>query len=298
MGKKIILSAKQDHYIVKNLIELIRKVPEIDLKIHDPKADFLDLENLNNLFEDVDLLVVKVGGDASMDLLHYAKLNSIPTIQNIDTILLCKNKVALDHAMRKIFNQNKEIKDDFALAHSWTYSLDVVEDFVQWADDKLPIVLKSHYQHEEYNRFNFLMREPNEIDTFLDLYGKYLFTDLYIQKFIECDGIDRKVYVIGENVFGVKRENPIYIYLRDHPKSIDVEKIETSPYEISKTIKDLALLLSKELDLNLFGFDLIKSKKDDKYYLIDLNDFPGFRGVKNASLKIFNYIMNMLDLNN
>jgi len=290
------ISAKQEHSVIKNLIQKFKDESQLSLKLHNPNKDYLDLKNLDKFFDSIDLMVVKVGGDSSIDLLHYAKIHSIPTIQNVDAVLLCKNKVALDHALRNIFNQNNYLNNNFALALSWTYSLNDIENFIQWSEDKLPIVLKSHYQHEEYNRFNFLMREPREIYTFLDLYGKYLFTDLYIQKFIECDGIDRKVYVIGDKVCGVKRENPIYIYLREHPMSIDVDEIETKPYEISKSVRDLALLLSKELGLKLFGFDLIKANDEDKYYLIDLNDFPGFRGVNNASNLIFEFILRRLDI--
>ncbi|MEJ2279856.1 MAG: hypothetical protein P8Y70_19240 [Candidatus Lokiarchaeota archaeon] len=264
MVKKVILSAKGEHNVIKRLIEDLKCSNDIDLKLHNPNKGLLDLDLLDELFENTDLLVVKVGGDSSLDLLHYAKIHSIPTIQNVDTVLQCTNKVALDQALRNIFNKNKTILKNFKLAKAWTYRLNNVEQFKEWAKDKLPIVLKSHYQHEEYNRFNFLMRKTHEVHKFLDLYGKYLFTDLYIQQFIECDGIDRKVYVIGNNVYGVKRENPIYIYLRENPKSIDVSKIQTKP---------------------------------KKYYLIDLNDFPGFKGIKDAHKKIFNYIIDCINDN-
>jgi glutathione synthase/RimK-type ligase-like ATP-grasp enzyme len=37
--------------------------------------------------------------------------------------------------------------------------------------------------------------------------------------------------------------------------------------------------LGKKLDLKIFGFDLVKPKQEEGYYLLDLNDFPGFRGI-------------------
>ncbi|GAH73524.1 unnamed protein product, partial [marine sediment metagenome] len=112
----------------------------------------------------------------------------------------------------------------------------------------------------------------------------------YVQEFIKCDGIERKIYVIGDKVFGIKRENPIYIYLRDKPENIDVGLIEREKFEITKDILSLSKILSKELNLKIFGFDLVKPIDNDKYYLIDLNDFPSFKGIPMAELELKNFI--------
>ncbi len=50
MSKKIILSVRQDHDVMKNFIEKFQKVERIELVIHDPINDYIDLEDLPNLF--------------------------------------------------------------------------------------------------------------------------------------------------------------------------------------------------------------------------------------------------------
>ena len=227
-------------------------------------------------------------------MLHFAKLYNIPTLHDINIVLMCKDKIALDHALRKAFHENLRNLKNISLPKSWTQSLLDVNRFKEWAANKLPIVIKSHFQHDKYMRFNFLVRKIEEIDKFCKMYSKFLYYDVYIQKFIECDAIDRKVYVIGDKIFGIKRENPIYIYLREKPDSIDVDTISREEFKVPEEMKTLARILSQELKLKIFGFDLIKSNKDNKYYLVDLNDFPGLRGITDIDTILADFIINML----
>jgi glutathione synthase/RimK-type ligase-like ATP-grasp enzyme len=261
--------------------------------LHDPTKDFLDLENISNLLQNINMLIVKVRSECSIDLLHYAKLHNIPTLHNIDTVLLTRNKVALDHAFRKILHDNSKDLKTILLPKSWTQNLSDVNNFKEWAVNKLPIVIKSHFQHDKYMRFNFLVRNIEEVDKFCKMYSNFLYYDVYIHKFIECDGIDRKVYVVGDKIFGIKRENPIYIYMRDKPDSIDVDSIYRDEFKVPQDMKILAKILSRELKLKIFGFDLIKSVTDEKYYLVDLNDFPGLRGIKNIESILADFILTL-----
>jgi glutathione synthase/RimK-type ligase-like ATP-grasp enzyme len=294
MVKKVVFSAKLEHDVIKTVLPILKKkVKDVNLIFHDPTKDFLDLENMSNLLNDVDLFIVKVRTECSIDLLHYAKLHDIPTLHDLDTVLLVRNKVALDHAFRKILHENSEGLGNITIPKSWTQNLLDVDRFKNWATNKLPIVIKSHFQHDKYMRFNFLVREIEEVDKFCKMYSNFLYYDVYIQKFIECDGIDRKVYVIGDKIFGIKRENPIYIYMREKPDFIDVDKISREKFKVPKIMQALAKTLSRELKLKIFGFDLIKSLEDDKFYLIDLNDFPGLRGIKNIDNILADFLLTL-----
>lgn len=292
--KRILISAKKQHDIIKGVIDRLKKIKEYEFVFHDPVEDFLDLQNMAELFKGVDFLIVKIRNDCSIDLLHYAKLHKIATLHDIDTVMTCKNKVALDHALRKAFNDNPDLSEKFILPKSWTQSLRDVKKFKKWAKPRLPIVIKSHYQHDKYMRFNFLVKKIEEVDEFCKRYEQFLYYDVYVQEFIECDGIDRKIYVVGDKIFGIKRENPIYIYLRENPDDIDVDVIEREVYEISDDIRRLARALSEGLNLKVFGFDLIKPIDQDKYYMVDLNDFPGFRGINNIENILVDFILEII----
>ncbi|MFX1498751.1 MAG: RimK family alpha-L-glutamate ligase [Promethearchaeota archaeon] len=299
MAKKVIFSAREDHEVIKRVISKLSKLKEIQLITHDPKKDYFNLSNMPTAFREADLIIVKVRNECSIDLLHFAKINKIPTLHDIDTVLMCKNKVSLDFALRDALLKNPILKRYFSLPHSWNHNVSNILKFKEWAAPRLPIVIKSHYQHDKFNRFNFLVRELKEIDKFCEKYKDFLYYDVYVQEFIESDGIERKIYVVGDNIYGIQRENPIYIYLREDPKNINVEEIARQEYKITESVRRLAKVLAKELGLRIFGFDLVKPLNKRKYYLIDLNDFPGFMGIPHIDDIIVEYLKNYIsNLNN
>ena len=176
---KILISAKKNHDIVKGVIDKLKQEKGYNFIFHDPTKDFLDLQNIAELFKGVDFLIVKVRNDCSIDLLHYAKLHGIPTLHDLDAVMNCKNKVALDHALRKTFYDNPDLTEKFLLPKSWTQSLRNVDRFKKWAKLRLPIVIKSHYQHDKFMRFNFLVKKIEEVDIFCKRYEQFLYYDVY-----------------------------------------------------------------------------------------------------------------------
>lgn len=296
MVKKICFSAIKDHHVVQNLISKLEEEQDIDLILHDPFNDFFDLEQISGFLSDIDLLIVKVSNDCSIDLLHFAKIHKIPTLHDIDTVLMIKNKIALDFALRKVLDTHSKKFKKIRLPQSWNQSLRDLNKFKEWALPRLPIVIKSHYQHDKYMRFNFLVKKLEEINDFCTRYENFLNYDVYVQKFVECDGLDRKIYVVGDKVFGLLRENPIYIYLRDNPNDIDVDTIKREPFEVSSDIQDFARILGKELNLKIFGFDLIKPINQDAFHVVDLNDFPGLRGIPNIGKIMVEFIKSHLGI--
>ncbi len=293
MAKKVIVfSVVQNHDVILKVINQLKQIKDFELKLHDPTKEYFCLSEMPHFIRNAEKIIVKVRNECSIDLLHFAKLYNIPTLHNIDTVLMCKNKIALDYALRKTFKNHEENLEKFVIPNSWIQTLTDVDKFKEWALKKLPLVIKSHYQHDKYNRFNFLVQKIDEVEKFCERYEKFIFYDVYVQEFIECDGIERKVYVIGDKAFGIKRENPIYKYLREKPDNIDVSLIEREEFEITEEIYKLSRILSSELNLKIFGFDLVQPIGKDNFYLIDLNDFPSFRGIPNIENKLTNYLKN------
>ncbi|MBD3194746.1 MAG: hypothetical protein GF317_06810 [Candidatus Lokiarchaeota archaeon] len=295
-SKKILLSAKIEDPLIHNIYQLLKARGKIELYHHNPSINSINLLSIRKFIQELDLIITKVGGDSSVDLLYIAQEYNIPMINNLKSILLCKNRIALDNSLRTLLKKYSKELGIFNLPKSWSHPSPYknIQEFKRWVSERLPIVLKTHDQHNEYVRFNFLAKTTDEIDDFVLRYKDFLYFDLYFQEFIECDGFDRKIYVIGDKIFGIKRENPIYLYLREKPEKIDVSQIKREEFVVEKDIKTLAKLISKEFDLKIYGFDLVKIPKSDKYYIIDLNDFPGFKGIENAAELIVEYISKFL----
>jgi glutathione synthase/RimK-type ligase-like ATP-grasp enzyme len=82
--------------------------------------------------------------------------------------------------------------------------------------------------------------------------------------------------------------------MKNDPSDIDIDTLKRSETTITSDIRKLTRILSKELNLKIFGFDLIQPLNDDRFYLVDLNDFPGFKGIKNVEIVLANYILDYI----
>ncbi|MHA1805647.1 MAG: ATP-grasp domain-containing protein [Promethearchaeota archaeon] len=292
MKKKILFSVKRDHEILDRVIEGLNAISNIELIIHDPTKEYFNITRMRTILSNYDFIIVKVVNQNSLNMLYFAKLHGIRTLHDLNSVLICKSKFILDMYLRKILETHAPQFENIHLPTAWNHNPINKTEFREWIIEHVPVVIKSNYQCDPYNRFNFLVRKKEEIDYFYERYSSFITNDVYLQKFIECDGYDRKIYVIGEEIFGIKRENPIYLFLREHPENIDVNELKREPYSVPSKIKEFAKILGKELNLKLFGFDLVQKGKGE-YYLLDLNEFPGFKGIQNVSTKLISFFKNL-----
>jgi RimK family alpha-L-glutamate ligase len=100
---------------------------------------------------------------------------------------------------------------------------------------------------------------------------------LVIQDHIEGPGEDLKVYVVGEQVFAVRK-----------PFSAESFTVPGRPCRVTREVRDLALRAGEAFGLGLFGLDVIESP--DGPVVVDLNYFPGYKGVPGVAPLIADYI--------
>jgi ribosomal protein S6--L-glutamate ligase len=101
---------------------------------------------------------------------------------------------------------------------------------------------------------------------------------LYAQRYLEPDGPDRKIYCIGDDVFGVERTWPVRTY----------EDKLGRPFEVDREVREIALRCASAFGLSLFGFDIVVSR--DRPYVVDISSLPGFKGVPDAAERIADHI--------
>ena len=94
---------------------------------------------------------------------------------------------------------------------------------------------------------------------------------IFAQRYHQPDGRDHKLYVIGDQVFGVRRVWP--------PKTLEDKLGE--PFDAPDEMREIALGCGRAFGVGLYGVDLITS--GGKPYIVDINTFPGFKGVPNAA---------------
>lgn len=101
---------------------------------------------------------------------------------------------------------------------------------------------------------------------------------VFAQRYHKPEGEDHKIYVIGEQMFGVKRIFPARTY----------EEKVGEPFTISSEMREIALRCGQAFGVELFGFDVVMS--NGKPYVVDIQSFPGFKGVPDAELRLADYI--------
>jgi ribosomal protein S6--L-glutamate ligase len=97
------------------------------------------------------------------------------------------------------------------------------------------------------------------------------------QEYVESDGEDVKVYVVGDEVFAVRK-----------PFSPESFTLAGRPCAVDAGLCDIAQRVGRALGLGLYGLDVIDGA--DGPVVVDVNYFPGYKGVPDAAARIASYI--------
>lgn len=104
--------------------------------------------------------------------------------------------------------------------------------------------------------------------------GPYL-----VQELIRGDGIDRKIYVVGGNTAGVLRRWP----------PIGLHGRLGTAFTPTPDLAEIARATGAVLGLEVFGVDLVVSTAGPM--VVDVNAFPGFKGVPGAARWIARHLV-------
>ncbi len=100
---------------------------------------------------------------------------------------------------------------------------------------------------------------------------------MLVQEYFAGTGEDVKLYVVGEQVFAVRKQF-----------SEDSFSLPGRPSAVSAELRDIALRCGRALGLGLYGLDVIESSSGP--VVVDLNYFPGYKGVPDVAPLIADYI--------
>lgn len=100
---------------------------------------------------------------------------------------------------------------------------------------------------------------------------------LLVQEYVEGTREDLKVFVVGDEVFGTRKTFS--------PTSFAEPG---RPCPVSPEVREIALQCGEVFGLGLYGLDFMEGP--DGPVVVDLNFFPGYRGVPGAAARIAEYI--------
>lgn len=114
----------------------------------------------------------------------------------------------------------------------------------------------------------------------LDAHG--LPVPLFAQAEVPSGGFDLKVYVVGEQMWAIKRPFPARTL---------TEKMG-QPARVTPPIRDAALACGAALGLELYGVDFLVA--GDEFFVVDVNAFPGYKGVSAAPAAIAEHLLGVV----
>jgi ribosomal protein S6--L-glutamate ligase len=100
---------------------------------------------------------------------------------------------------------------------------------------------------------------------------------VFAQRYHPPQGRDRKIYVIGDELFGIKK-----IF----PRRTEEDKLG-EPFTPTSELRDIVLNCGRAFGIDLYGVDIIES--DRKPYVVDMCSIPGFKGVPDAPQLLARY---------
>jgi MFS family permease len=136
--------------------------------------------------------------------------------------------------------------------------------------DTWPVVVKPHRGHRGVGVI--VVPDPVTLAALQPAAGPVL-----VQEYVPGCGEDLKVYVAGEDVFAVRK-----------PFSADSFTRPGRPVPVTTEVRELALRTGMAFGLGLYGLDVIEGP--DGPVVIDLNYFPGYKGVPKVAPRLADYI--------
>ncbi|MGE0883971.1 MAG: RimK family alpha-L-glutamate ligase [Blastocatellales bacterium] len=209
---------------------------------------------------DCDLYLLKSGTETALSLAGVLHSAGAKILNPYPTVVAMRDKII---STRLLLDAGVPLPETYFTAHAG-FLADALKDG--------PLVVKPFWAASQ-GRGVQIIHSDDELEGVTSDEGL-----VFAQRYHKPDGRDYKLYVIGEQVFGVRRVWP--------PKTLE-DKLG-KPFEVSGEMKEIALNCGRAFGVGLYGVDVIIS--NGQPFVVDINTFPGFKGVTNAAELLAAYI--------
>ena len=141
-------------------------------------------------------------------------------------------------------------------------------------DDALltfPSLIKS-----QHSRRGDLVRKLDRADEILAVESAWDREPVVVQEFVDGDGWDVKLWVIGDAVHAARRRTVLVTGATGSQK----RNLPIGAADLPGEWRQIALRVGRGFDLDFYGIDLLPSERGP--LVVDVNAFPGFRSVPGA----------------
>jgi ribosomal protein S6--L-glutamate ligase len=206
-----------------------------------------------------DLYLLKSHAPQALEVAQYLEGQGRQVVNSWASSVACQDRVLMTERMEKAHLPWPHTEFFPSLGYLLGQS-DLLEKLA------FPLIIKSHYSHR-----GDLVGKVDSAEELKALAPQWSQEPIVLQEFAAGDGWDIKLWVIDEEIFAARRRTP----LDPHASKEDIV-INELPTEWVQIIQ----AIGKTFDLHLYGVDLLMTAQGP--IIIDVNSFPGFRGVPGA----------------
>jgi ribosomal protein S6--L-glutamate ligase len=222
-----------------------------------PEDNLIDVEKIK---VEHDLYILKSGTEAAMALAWALHLEGAGTLNPYPAVAEMKDKII---ATRRLQEAQVPLPETYFAQQASQFSALL---------DRGPLVIKP-YRGGSQGRGVSIVHSKEELADIEKDQGL-----LFAQRYHKPDGRDHKIYRIGEKIFGVRRVWPPTTY----------EDKLGEPFDVTPEMKEITLRCGSAFGIDVYGIDIIIS--EGKAVVVDINTFPGFKGVPDAATLLADYI--------
>ena len=211
-----------------------------------------------------DLYLLKSHARQALDVACHLEQHGAWVVNSWEATNLCRDRAAFCQRLQKAGLPVPE-------THSVS-DLVSLSEHLQLLDKhnthQFPLMLKSRY-----SRRGDLVTKVESLAQLEALSTTWGNEPVILQHYVEGDGWDIKLWVIGQRVFAAQRRTALETGSKPSDVPVSAEDMPAEWVHIAQTI-------GRAFGLHLYGVDLLVSREG--LFVVDVNSFPGFRGVPDA----------------
>jgi ribosomal protein S6--L-glutamate ligase len=239
------------------LVDVYERLRRRGFTVEDGIAEEL-VDRIDTLEPRHDLYVLKSHTELSLSVAGALHARGARLLNPYESCLAAQNKIVWARRLRAA---------GAPVPRSWvTGDLTLLRSLLE----RTPLIVKPYLGHRGAGIH--VLRTPDDLEQVRPPEAAVV-----VQEYVEGSGEDLKLYVVGDEVFGVRK-----------PFSAESFTVPGQACEVTPDARRIALRAGHALGLGLYGIDIVEGQ--DGLRVVDVNYFPGYKGVPAAGALIASYV--------
>ncbi len=212
-------------------------------------------------YPQADLYLLKSHVSQALELAHHLEQQGAFVLNSWESSRACQDRVLMAQRMHEA---------NLPWPASWSFPTleNLLAQHDLLATLPFPFIIKSYY-----SRQNDLVEKVHSVEQLQALALQWSQEPVVLQEFAAGDGWDIKMWVIDQQIFAARRRTPLDPQASREDFPIPAAELPTEWAHIAREI-------GRVFGLLFYGVDLLMTGKGP--IIVDVNSFPGFRGVPGA----------------